>query len=106
MKIDPQLVTGMSPPTKPTRSKHRWIDIGGGCALDENTKRVMKISELRSPPVERMITLTVAEWAKLEALAQHRSTLKHTYTPQECVREFVNSCVVESTWEHPSIKTP
>ena len=101
MKIDPQLMTGIGPPTRPTPSKHRWRDIGGGKIKCDNTKRVMSVHRARSVPEPHTITLTAAEWAKLEALAAHRSTLKHTCTPQECVRDFIKACHTEDTWEHP-----
>lgn len=91
MKVDPLLMP--KPRPKPPE-RERWRDAGDGMIECEITKRKVPLLHARSVPMHggRSMSFTDAEWTKLEALAAARSTRKHTYTPEECVRAFVASC--------------
>ncbi len=81
--------------------KHLWRDIGGGKIQCENTKRVMSLREARGvPDTGHTIKLTDAQWARLSELAAHRSK-----TPQQCIVDFIHSCVAEDMWKHPTTAT-
>ncbi len=66
-----------------------------------------KNEERETKPEIKMVPFTVMltqeEMDKLNALAAHRSTSKVTYTPEKCVREFIQACQPGgSGWVNPT----
>lgn len=55
--------------------------------------------------IEVKIRMTKAELAKLEELAKAQTTTKKTYTVQDCIRSFAQTCQPGgSGWMHPASK--
>ena len=85
--------------------KHKWRDMGGGqieCKPGCGQVAEFKSVRQNNGGEELMMVFTPEEWAKLERLAKLRSTRKKTFTPEECVREFISACVTEPGWVHPT----
>ena len=91
--------------------KNRWRDIGNGKIKCEKTGEIARLTATRQLVTEeehdRTIMFTSKEWERLQKLARKRSTLKHKWTPEECVHDFVATCQPgDIGWIHPLMMKP
>lgn len=114
-KISGRVTSIDIPPPRP-KARERWRDAGDGMIECEITGRRVPLLAARSVLLhdvarDRSMQFTEEEWAKLVALAAHRSQIEKNnpqvrkpVTPADCVRGFIASCVVDSQWVHPATK--
>lgn len=56
--------------------------------------------------IEMRITMSEAQWDKLQSLAHARTTRQRAVTPEQCLLDFIDAAQPGgSGWKHPSSPT-